>query len=207
MTKLRFTGTRQGPAHGPNGADLLSPWPMNAHLRPLLAVLALVLVCSLAACGFEPLYGRTERGSPVDDLAAVQVDLIPNRSGQILRTYLRDGLNPNGVEVASRYRLRVVIHEPRQELALQRNDTVARYGYGVTAAFYLVDSDGRPVFAGSSSLSTNYQVSDSQFATLSSLFDARDRSMQLISEDIRNQLAVYFRGRPAAGSARAGNPS
>ena len=195
MTKLRISVAR----HGPRRADLLCPWPMaHAPLRLILAVVA--LLCPLAACGFEPLYARSERGSPVDDMAAVGVELIPNRSGQILRTYLRDGLNPNGVEVPQRYRLRVVIAEPRQELALQRNDTVARYGYGVSAGFVLVDTNGRGVFSGASSLTTNYEVSDSQFATLSSLYDARDRAMQLISEDIRNQLAVYFRGRPTTGN-------
>jgi len=183
---------------------------MNARLRPLLALLALVLTCPLAACGFEPLYARTERGSPVDDMAAIQVDQIPDRAGQVLRTYLRDGLNPNGADMPGRYRLRVTIYEPRQELALQRNDTVARYVYGVSAGFILTDTNGRPLYSGSASLTTNYEVSDSQFATLSSLFDARDRTMQLISDDIRNQLAVYFRGRPSAaapGRARTGNPS
>ena len=172
-----------------------------ARLRPLLAILAVLLVCPLAACGFEPLYARSGSGqSPVEDLAAIQVELIPNRSGQILRTYLRDGLNPNNVAVASRYRLRVTLFEPRQELALQRNDTVARYGYGAAAGFVLVDSTGRGLFSGSATLSTNYEVSDSQFATLSSLFDARDRAMQQLSDDIRNQLAVYFRGRPTTGN-------
>ena len=172
-----------------------------ACLRPFLTVLALLLVCPLAACGFEPLYGRSDSGvSPVEDLAAIQVELIANRSGQILRTYLRDGLNPNNIDVPQRYRLRVTIAEPRQDLALQRNDTVARYGYGVGAGFVLIDSAGRGLFSGSAALSTNYEVSDSQFATLSSLFDARDRAMQQISDDIRNQLAVYFRGRPTPGN-------
>jgi LPS-assembly lipoprotein len=173
----------------------------DAWLRPFLATVALALACSLAGCGFEPLYGRNDRGgSPVEDLAAVQVDLIANRSGQILRNYLRDGLNPNNVGAAGRYHLRVTLYEPRQELALQRNDTVARYGYGVTASFLLVDANGRGLVSGTATLSTNYEVSDSQFATLSSLYDARDRAMQQISDDIRDQLAVYFRGRPTTGT-------
>jgi LPS-assembly lipoprotein len=202
MTKLGISAATPGSAHGPMGADLLCPWPMaQARLRPFLAVLVLALACPLAACGFEPLYARNDRGvSPVEDLAAVQVELIPNRSGQILRTYLRDGLNPNNVEVPRRYTLRVTLVEPRQELALQRNDTVARYGYGVAAGFVLIDAAGRGLFQGAASLSTNYEVSDSQFATLSSLYDARDRAMQVISDDIRNQLAVYFRGRPTTGN-------
>jgi LPS-assembly lipoprotein len=174
---------------------------LRPFLSPILAVVALALVCSLAACGFEPLYARNDRGdSPVEDLAAIQIGQIPNRSGQILRTYLRDGLNPNNVATQSRYRLQVALIEPRQELALQRNDTVARYGYGVTASFILYDANGRGLVTGSATLSTNYEVSDSQFATLSSLYDARDRAMQQISDDIRDQLAVYFRGRPTTGN-------
>ena len=167
----------------------------NRAIPRRFAVLA-AFACALAGCGFEPLYGGgTASGSAVSELAAITVEQIPDRSGQILRTALRDALNPNGLEVPSRYRLRIVLYEPRQELALQRNDTIARVGYGVNATFILYDGAGRVVTTGNSSLNTNYEVSDSQHATLASRVSARDRVMVQISEDIRDQLAVFLGGR------------
>ena len=174
---------------------------IRAILRRFSVCVALAAVLPLGGCGFAPLYGRTASGaSAVDELAAIQVEAIPDRSGQILRNSLRDALNPNGLALPARYRLRIRMIEPRQELALQRNDTVARVGYGVVATYYLVDAAGRTLISGNASLNTNFEVSDSQYATLASRNSARDRVMAQISEDIRDQLAIYLGSRPPQAS-------
>lgn len=178
---------------------------IRASLRRFSVCAALAAALPLAGCGFQPLYGRTAAGaSAVDELAAIQVEQIPDRSGQILRNSLRDLLNPNGQALPARYRLRVRIIEPRQELALQRNDTIARVGYGVVATYVLVDAAGRNLTSGASALSTNFEVSDSQYATLSSRNSARDRVMAQIGEDIRDQLAIFLGGRAPQASAPPG---
>ncbi len=158
-----------------------------------MAILA--ALAGVAACGFEPLYGRKDNGSVVDDLAAVRIDLIPDRSGQILRNYLLDDLNPRGQAANAAYTLSIRITEPRQEVGLQRNDTVTRYAYGVSASFSLRDVRGVSVMSGSSASGTSFEISDSEFATVSNQASARDRLMQQISSDIREQLAVYFSNR------------
>jgi LPS-assembly lipoprotein len=160
-----------------------------------IAVLA--ALAGTAACGFEPLYGRKDNGSVVDDLAAVRIELIPDRSGQVLRNYLLDNLNPRGTPAQAAYVLSVRIYEPRQEVGLQRNDTVTRYAYGVSATYNLRDSRGVSITTGSSASGTSFEISDSEFATLSNQASARDRLMQQISNDIREQLAVYFNTRRA----------
>jgi LPS-assembly lipoprotein len=155
----------------------------------------LALAASVAACGFEPLYARRDNASVVDDLAAVRVNLIPDRSGQILRNYLLDGLNPRGQPAQAAYVLSIRINEPRREIGLQRDDTVTRYAYGVSAEFWLSDVRGAPVFSGSSTSGTTFEISSSEFATVANQASARDRLMQQISNDIREQLAVYFNGK------------
>jgi LPS-assembly lipoprotein len=160
---------------------------------------AIALLGLVAACGFEPLYARKDNGSVVDDLAQVRIDLIPDRSGQILRNYLLDDLNPRGQAAAPNYYLTIRITEPRQEIGLQRNDTVTRYSYGVAAQFSLRDARGGTVYSGSSASGTSFEISDSEFATISNQTSARDRLMQQISGDIREQLAVYFNARRAGG--------
>lgn len=163
----------------------------------LRAIAAIALLGLTASCGFEPLYARKDNGSVVDDLAQVRIDLIPDRSGQILRNYLLDDLNPRGQAAAPNYYLTVRISEPRQEIGLQRNDTVTRYSYGVSAQFSLRDARGGSVYSGSSASGTSFEISDSEFSTIASQLSARDRLMQQISGDIREQLAVYFNARRA----------
>ncbi len=178
---------------------------IRTSLRRFFLCAAFAAALPLAGCGFEPLYGRTASGaSAIDELAAIQVEQIPDRSGQILRNSLRDALNPNGQALPARYRLRIRMIEPRQELALQRNDTVARVGYGVVATYVLLDASGRALTSGASSLNTNFEVSDSQYATLSSRNSARDRVIAQISEDIRDQLAIFLGSRAPQASAPQG---
>ena len=66
------------------------------RFRALVAVLLLGL--TLAACGFRPLHSRNEetKYATSDDLAAVLVYPLPDRSGQQMHNLLRDRLNPLG---------------------------------------------------------------------------------------------------------------
>ncbi len=162
----------------------------------LHSLLVLMAILGLAACGFEPLYGTRADGGPVsNELAAIRIAPIRDRSGQILRNYLLDTLTPEGAVVDSRYTLNVVLIEPRSELGLRRDDTPTRINYGVTARFELVDRGGRRLVSGVAGSDTSYEITNSEYATLSNRVAARDRLLQVISEDIKQQLAAYFHGR------------
>lgn len=156
------------------------------------AFISLVSAAALAGCGFEPLHRTTERGSAVDALAAIRVEPIADRSGQVLRNYLLDRLSPRGTPARAEYVLRVRLQEPRQTLALRRDDVISRVGYSATASFELTEASGRRVFTGVSSFSTDYEVTNSEFATLASAQNARDRVLELVGDDIRNQIAMHF---------------
>jgi LPS-assembly lipoprotein len=125
-------------------------------------------------------------------MAAIRIDPIADRSGQILRNYLLDRITPQGTPSRAEYVLRVRLQEPRQTLALRRDDVISRVGFSATATFELADASGRRVFNGVSSYTTDYEVTNSEFATLASAQNARDRLLELVGDDIHNQLAVYF---------------
>lgn len=55
----------------------------------------------LAGCGFQPVYDGATRFK----LAQIHVLPIAERQGQVLKTALRDRLNPNGIEIAAAYDL------------------------------------------------------------------------------------------------------
>lgn len=125
-------------------------------------------------------------------MAAIRIDPIADRSGQILRNYLLDRLTPRGAPARPDYVLRVRLQEPRQTLALRRDDVISRVGYSATATFELAEASGRRVFTGTSSYTTDYEVTNSEFATLVSAQNARDRVLELVGDDIRNQLAAFL---------------
>ena len=146
---------------------------------------------ALWGCGFDPLLGPTHEEARAE-LEHIRVATIPERSGQILRNYLLDGITPRGVQAPELYTLRIRLSEPRREIAIRRDDTASRIAYTASASFQLVNREGRTVFGGSSASETTFEVTNSEFATLSGLSSARDRVLQELSADIREQIAAYL---------------
>jgi LPS-assembly lipoprotein len=180
-------------------------------MHRLLILPVLLAATALGACGFQPLYARSGTSGVPDELTRVQIGSISDpaadqlrnfrrdypiendRSRQILRNYLSDDLSPRGGGATQRdYILDIQLIEPRTNIAIDRSDTTLRYGYSVVAYFQLRTNAGRSLFAGTSSSATTFAVSQSEYATIASQRDARERAMQEISVDIRNQLAAYF---------------
>ncbi len=155
-------------------------------------VLLLCVTLVISACGFEPLHGTSTRKSAPDALSGIRIDSIADRSGQVLRNHLFDRLTPRGAPANAAYVLRVRLQEPRQTLALRRDDVISRVGYSASVVFDLFDPSGRRVFTGTSSYASDYEVTNSEFATLLSAQNARDRVLELVSDDIRAQLAEFL---------------
>jgi LPS-assembly lipoprotein len=149
-----------------------------------------VVVPLLTACGFEPLH--RQRGA-ISALPPIRIEPIPERSGQILRNYLLDRMAPRGEGGPRDYTLKIQLFEPRQILALRRDDVISRMGYSAVASFELIDAAGKRVSTGTSNYSTDYEITNSEFATLSALQSARERVLELVADDIRNQIGFHLR--------------
>ena len=161
-------------------------WVLGAG--PLAAAL-------LGGCGFRPLHARRgpEGVSTLDDLARVHVKPIGDRPGQIFRNFLRDRLNPRGLPERPSYFLDIELSESTQEVAVLRDETATRANLRLQARYRLLDSqDSRVIVAGRGETVTSYNILSSQFATLASETDARERGLRELADDLRSQLAVYF---------------
>lgn len=180
------------------GAPSASVATVTRTRRTALLLLAGALP-ALAGCGFSPLYGRGEDGAVTAELAKIRVLPIANRSGQVLRNHLLDGLTPMGEPQKPEYTLQVALAEPRAlELGIARNESVIRYGYSATARFKLFDRQGAELVQGISSGSSSYMVTNSEFANVSAQSNARDRLMEEISHDVKSQLGGFMRSRQLA---------
>lgn len=178
------------------------------------ALFPLLLVSSMAACGFQPLYGPpperadaaaapdTAPPSNVAALATVGVDRIPNREGQQLRTQLTRllGSDPG----SQRYRLDVTIKTDSESLALRRTGLATRASLRMSAQYRLVDVNTDQVVLKSAARGiSSYNLLDQDFSTLASLQDAQNRLIDQMALDIRNRLAVFFLSGPTASAPAA----
>ncbi|MGY8956491.1 MAG: LPS assembly lipoprotein LptE [Alphaproteobacteria bacterium] len=161
-----------------------------SSLRHLLVVGCL----TLAACGFEPLYGdRTDAAATEDILAFVSVPPIANRTGQMVRIELTNRLTPTRPSPPSRYTLNVKLTQSKVSLAVKNDASATRANLTITASFeLLLNSDSTVLTKGFVRSVNGYDILLSDFATLSAEADARRRGAKDISDGIVDRLAIYM---------------
>lgn len=149
---------------------------------------------ALAACEFRPLYGETSTGvSTFDQLGAIQIVPLTDRTGQQLHNLLRDRLNPRGQPSRPSLLLEVTLLESIRELALRTDETATRADLNLQADFVLRrPGEEGAVFTGSSRSITSYNILQSQYATQVSEQDARERGLRELAEAIRAQVAIFL---------------
>ncbi|MFQ5985071.1 MAG: LPS assembly lipoprotein LptE [Alphaproteobacteria bacterium] len=159
------------------------------------AALALALM-PIAACGFHPLYGGPAGADTAQALAAITIDPIPDRIGQILRNDLVDRLNPHGLPAHPAYRLKINVAKATSPLAITTEAEVTRFKLTLKAHFALIDLDsGETVYSARTRAVGSYDVVSSDFATLVAEQDTTHRAARAVSEQIMTLLAVFFAGR------------
>jgi len=162
--------------------------------RRLFAGLAAGGLVALAGCGFKPLYGTSADGGGTSlDMAAVRVDPIPDRIGQILRNEITNRLTAGVGPQPARYRLNVELTESSQPLQIQTSDTITRYNLRLVAAFQLIDvSTGNVVYHDKAEGVGSYDVVTSEYSTLVGEQETAAAAARELSKTIASLLAVYF---------------
>lgn len=148
---------------------------------------------SLAGCGYEPLLARGRGTNVQAELSQIRIQPIPDRSGQLLSQRLGELMSIQRSNGAGQYTLQVQLREPRQVLALRRDDVISRGSYSISAQFTLRDNAGGRLTGGTTFFATDYEITNSEFATRVSLDNARERLIDMVGSDIVRQLADHFK--------------
>ena len=143
----------------------------------------------LGACGFHPMYGK----SLAPQLSSVYVEPIAERDGYELRTSLIDALRSDGDPAGKQYRLKIVLNETSQGIALQNDASITRYNNRLEARFTLSDMHGNVLTSGTQTELSAYNVVTSPYATLVAEQDSSKRAAQDVAERIHLDLGVWFR--------------
>lgn len=156
--------------------------------RASLAVLALVAL--VAGCGFEPLYAPSRSAALAPELAAVRVERVPERVGQLLANELRDDFNPAGTRVPARYSLGIRLVTTRQEIAVSSDATASRVAYSVRAYFTLTTlTGGQSLLSSSAVANVSLDVTTNEYANVVGEQDAQTRVVRELAEEIRVRVA------------------
>ena len=161
-----------------------------------------MLSCSLGACGFRPLYapvGRAAKGAQAD-LAQVQVALIPERYGQLLRQALQQRLD-RGEGLRKRYELSVSYSLSVDAVSYQVDASVTRLRLTGTGNWTLKALDtGGQVSSGSARALDGLDILDQQYFAADI---ANETTQRRVAENVANQItlqiASFFTQRKTAG--------
>lgn len=163
----------------------------------------LVALALLGGCGFHPAYMPTasgEAGVAQREMAAVFVDNIGERSGQVLRQALQERFERAGPGIQRRYSLTVAYGIGGEGIAVQPNNSVTRVRVIGSASWYLVDQDpGKTrLAAGQARAVDGYNILNQQyfFGDLSN--DASQKRLaEALADQIAIQVATWFRSHAA----------
>lgn len=163
-------------------------------------ILVLAAAVTVAACGFQPLYGSRLAGSSPAEFAQIRIEPIPDRIGQQLHNHLLTTLNPDGRPEKPAYVMKTKITESLSALGVRKTAFATRANLQMRAVYDLTGAaTGKTVFSGDSTITVSYNILDSEFATLMAENDARARAVRELSEDIRIRLGVFFSNQAAQG--------
>ncbi|HEY1934481.1 MAG TPA: LPS assembly lipoprotein LptE [Acetobacteraceae bacterium] len=166
---------------------------------PRRALFVLGASSALTACGFQPVYMRTASGNagPAQrNLAAISVDLISDRPGQLLRQALQERFGSDAGNAPPRYKLAVGYSIAGQGIGIQQDSTPTYIRLSASANWTLRSADGAgtKVTSGTANASDGYDVLDQQyFAADLSTEQTDHRLANEVADEIALQLAVYFR--------------
>jgi LPS-assembly lipoprotein len=174
---------------------------------PRRAFLALGSGAALAGCGFQPVYMPTASGRPGPaqrELAAINVDLIPDRPGQLLRQALQERFEGAGDITARHYDLSVQFWIAGQGIGTQQDSTTTRVRLIGRANWSLTAQDPghTHMTSGSARAADALNNLDSQIFAADLENEAiQKRLAEALADQITLQLAAYFRKRAETTAA------
>ena len=161
--------------------------------RGLLAA----VLATLGGCGFRPLYGPGTEAAPGVQarLAEINVQLIPERSGQLLRQALQVRLDRGQAPVSRRFDLAVQYALASDSIGIQQDTSASRVRLtGVATWTLLAQNPQRTTVASGSAREVDaVNVINQQFFAAELTGAAVQRRMvESLADQIVTQLATHF---------------
>jgi LPS-assembly lipoprotein len=168
---------------------------LSSKLKPLL-LLALV---PLGGCGFTPLYGQSGTSTVAAKLDTIEVQNIPERSGQMLRLALETQLHADGAPTEQLYSLAVSYGLGIANEGEQSDSSYTRERFNGTAHWTLspIGTPGQPLAHGTVTTENALNIIDQQYFALQlETSTVQQQVADQLAAQITTQVAAYFKTHP-----------
>lgn len=156
---------------------------------------ALILVLALAACGLSPMYGGGSSSAVAQGLAAVDIPMIPGRSGWLVKNALEERLGVAG-QATPAYRLDVRLDDRLDALGVLGDDTVTRQRRILRARYQLVDlATDSIILDATAGSDAGIDVVSSEYATIAAEQTALENLSREVADRMATRIALTLRDR------------
>jgi hypothetical protein len=167
-----------------------------SQIKSLTSLYSLAIVLVLTGCGFQPLYRALEDDKSLSKLEQVKVDVIADRSGQILRNYLLDTMTADS-RPSNKYLLKVTLTETTRKLGVRRDETASHEQITINAALNLENmetgkTEYTDVVTQVASFSVGRHARTAAYSASVSEDSSREKALKIISDDINLRVASHF---------------
>lgn len=156
---------------------------------------------ALSGCGFTPLYGGANGKAASAALETVQVGMIPDRTGQVLRQTLQQDFYVQGAPTQALYILSVSYNVAQTGEGVQADSSTTRTRFMGEAQWQLspIGAPDKILKSGHAVAMDGLNVIDQQyFATNLETASVQDRLAKEIAAQITAQLSVWFHEHPGS---------
>ena len=163
----------------------------------LFAALSLL---ALSACGFSPLYGGAQGQGASAGLETVQVQNIPDRTGQVLRQALQQQFYTTGQPTQELYMLTVRYSIAQTSEGIQADSSTTRTRFNANAVWALspIGNPSVSLTSGNATAMDALNIIDQQYFASNLETDTVDQQLaDEVAGQITAQLAAWFRAHPA----------
>lgn len=178
-------------------------------MKRTLRLLFCILCLPVAGCGFHPLYGGQNEAAEAQ-LPDIFVDVIPGRSGQVLRQALQQRLTGASEAQPEGYRLQVSFALNSEAIAIHGDNTSGRSRVIGRANWVLASVAPSPTPLASGSVVTvdGFNIIDNQYFEATMAGESTNtRVAGNLASSIATQLATWFVAHPNATTTTAAVPA
>ncbi len=176
-------------------------FPTGSSILSSSRSLAMAGLLALAGCGFTPLYAQSGDESVAAKLDTVEVENIPERTGQLLRQSLETQLHEAGAPSQQDYALSVSYGIANSQIGEQQDSSFTRNRSTATATWKLspIGDPAHPLASGQATTEDAENIIDQQyFASQEEQGTVNQQLANEIAARITQQVAVYFKTHPKA---------
>ena len=152
-----------------------------------------MIVLSLAACGFKPLYGNHPSAVSQQAFSRVKIGPLSDRVGQLLHAHLTKSLHAGGNPKSPLWELSIDLKSKIRKLGIRKDETATRANLTLEAKFQLKNiRTGKVEFRGLSVVTNSYNILKSRFGTIASENDAFRRGARELGDNIKTRVAIFL---------------